>query len=154
MARINDARQVAGMRWRVTAGVVRFAGLAMASLTAVACGGGPTLRGSDVGMVGSDGRYHLSAKEKTLDCRRLRGRMHIRILQVKSKRKRLRSSATSQLMHQSMTPIYGGSTYGADPERDLQHDLAQIKAYNRRLGELKCEPLDIKGALAEPVQNG
>lgn len=119
-----------------------------ASLAGCASSGALQVRG--VGQLGEDGRYHLSEDEKKLDCKKLRGRIQIRILQVRSVRKSQPPSTVAQLMQRSLTPIYGGTNYGAAPESDLKRDMAQIEALNARMGELKCPTIDIEKEIAAP----
>ena len=117
-----------------------------------ACASGASIRGSGVGTMSANGRYLLSADEKKQDCRRLRGRMQIRILQVRSARTRAPTTVTSRVMQKSLTPIYGGTRYGADTDADMRRDIAQLKAYNARLGELKCPTVDLERELNVPYK--
>jgi hypothetical protein len=98
--------------------------------------------------------YELSKAELELDCRKLTGRMQIRILQVRDYAERSKSSAVSRLAQQALTSITGGSQYGTDPDGQYRRDLAMLHAYNRRLAEKKCPTFDLESELKpQPVRN-
>ncbi len=44
---------------------------------------------------------------------------------------------------QVVTPIFGGSRHGIDPDADYRRDRAMIEAYNQRLGEKRCKVFDL-----------
>jgi hypothetical protein len=119
-------------------------------LTAACASSSGQIEGSGIGTIGPDGRYHLSAEEKKLDCKRLRGRMQIRIIQVRAAKSRQPTSTVSKAMHRTLQPVYGGTQFGARPEEDLRRDRAQLNAYNLRLAEMKCEKFDLDRELAVP----
>lgn len=120
-----------------------------AATLAAGCAGGPTLS-SSTGTFTELGGYQLAEDEKKLDCKRIRGRMQIRIVQVRAVRSREQTSLAARTMQQGLQPVYGGTTYGADPDRDVRRDIAQIEAYNRRLAELKCPQIDVQKELSVP----
>jgi hypothetical protein len=98
--------------------------------------------------------YELSKAELDLDCRKLTGRMQVRILQVRDYAERSKSTAVSRLAQQALTPITGGSQHGADPDGQYRRDLAMLHAYNRRLAEKKCPTFDLEADLKpQPAQN-
>jgi hypothetical protein len=95
-------------------------------------------------------RYVLSADEKGLDCRRLTGRMKIRIVQMKSLADLPRSSELSRSMHAAHGEIAGGigaSSTGADPAADDARSRAMLEAYNRELAAKGCKTLDLAAEL-------
>lgn len=120
-----------------------------AVLLAGGCAGGPTIS-SSTGTFTELGGYQLADDEKKLDCKRIRGRMQIRIVQVRAVRSREQTSLASRAMQQGLQPVYGGTTYGADPDRDVRRDIAQIEAYNRRLAEMQCPQIDVQKELSVP----
>lgn len=117
--------------------------LAIASLTA-----GPALAQSPV-------PYRLSKEEQALDCKKLTGRMQVRILQIRDFNQHSpQTSIGSRLMQQAVTPIFGGTTIGASPSADHARDRAMLEAYNRRLAEKQCKTFDLDKELKpQPIQS-
>lgn len=106
------------------------------------------------GTVNAAGQYELSKDELALDCKKLTGRMQVRILQIRDNAERKQTSAVSRLAQQVVTPIYGGTQRGADPDADYRRDLAMLQAYNRRLAANKCKTFDLDAELKpQPVQH-
>ena len=100
------------------------------------------------------GHYQLSKAELELDCGKLTGRMQVRILQLRDYQERSKASSVSRLAQQALTPIYGGTARGADPDAEYRRDVAILHAYNRRLAEKKCPAFDLEAELkAQPVRN-
>jgi hypothetical protein len=93
------------------------------------------------------GAYELSADELKLDCKRLTGRMQIRILQIRDRTVETGTSVASQAMQSAFAPLVGGSMRGADPAAEHARDLAQLEAYNRRLAEKGCRTFDLAAEL-------
>ncbi len=69
--------------------------------------------------------------------------MHIRLMQMRSYKKRTPSSIVSKALHQTIAPIIGGSIFGANPEQDHQRDLKELRGYNAQLAALGCPTIDI-----------
>jgi hypothetical protein len=90
-----------------------------------------------------DGTYVLSKDELALDCKKLTGRAQIRIMQLRDYELRHHGSLAARTTQQVVVPLFGGSSYGADPEADYKRDRAMIEAYNRRLAEKKCRVFDL-----------
>lgn|GEM_PF-5293747 len=96
--------------------------------------------------------YELSQAELALDCRRLTGRMQVRILQLRDHAQSAKSSGVARMAQQTLTPLTGGSMHGANPDGQYQRDLAMLHAYNRRLAEKKCPTFDLEAELQpQPV---
>ncbi|HXF53767.1 MAG TPA: hypothetical protein VNK52_06540 [Hyphomicrobiaceae bacterium] len=96
--------------------------------------------------------YELSQAELALDCRRLTGRMQVRILQLREHAQNAKSSEVARLAQQTLTPLTGGSLHGANPDLQYQRDLAMLHAYNRRLAEKKCPTFNLEAELQpQPV---
>jgi hypothetical protein len=91
--------------------------------------------------------YVLSAQELALSCRKLTGRMQVRILQIRDYEQRARPSPASGLAQQAATSLYGGSRRGIDPDAEYRRDHAMLEAYNRRLAEKKCKTFDLAAEL-------
>jgi hypothetical protein len=95
------------------------------------------------GTLKPDGTYVLSEAELALDCKKLTGRTLVRILQIRDYQLTRKGSAAARGSQQVIAPIFGGTTYGADPEADYRRDRAIVEAYNRRLAEKQCKVFDL-----------
>jgi hypothetical protein len=94
--------------------------------------------------------YVLSAEEKDLDCRRLTGRMKIRIVQMKSLAELPKSSELSRSMHAAHGEVAGGlgaSSTGAHLEAEAAQNRAMLEAYNSQLAAKGCKTLDLAAEL-------
>lgn len=99
------------------------------------------------------GGYKLTQAEMALDCPKLTGQMRVRIANMRANYSQPSGTVVSRTMQSALTPIYGGTNRGADPQGDLQLDRAKLEAFNRRLAEKKCKTLDIDAELrGEPSQ--
>lgn len=95
--------------------------------------------------------YTLNADELKLDCKKLAGRMQVRLLQLRGHGDRKQASAIGRTMQKVATPVFGGSSAGIDPDQRYADDVATLKAYNARLAELKCATYDLdKELTAKP----
>lgn len=92
--------------------------------------------------------YELTAEEKKLDCRRLTGRIKVRIAAMRSQAGSPKPSAAAATAQTVAAPVFGGTTRSVDPAADARADRAKLDAYNKRLVELKCPTVDIDGELA------
>jgi hypothetical protein len=92
--------------------------------------------------------YQLSAAELEFDCRKLTGRMAVRIVQVRDFQSRAQTTALSRGIQSATKPVFGGSTEGMDPDGRYARDLAMLEAYNRRLEEKSCANFDLAAELA------
>jgi hypothetical protein len=91
--------------------------------------------------------YQLSEEEKSLDCRRLTGRMKIRIVQMKDTASHQPTSEVARAM-QTAQSQFGGSTWGMDPDADAAKDRAMLEAYNAQLQAKGCTTLDLAAELS------
>ena len=103
----------------------------------------PPPKASSMGTLRADGTYELGPDELKLDCKKLTGRVTIRILQMRNNQIRSNSTLASRLSQQAFTPLYGGTQHGADPDSDYRRDLALVQAYNKQLAEKKCKVFDL-----------
>lgn len=90
-----------------------------------------------------DGSYVLSASELALNCRKLAGRTLVRILQIRDYELTRKGSFAAQGLQKVVTPVFGGTERGADPDADYRRDRAMVEAYNRRLAEKGCKSFDL-----------
>jgi len=108
----------------------------------------------ETGGLNGAGQYELTQAELALDCRKLTGRMQLRILQVRDYAERKKTSEVSRLAQQALTPIYGGTRSGADPESEYRRDVAMLQTYNRQLAAKKCRTFDLEAELkSQPIQH-
>ena len=97
-----------------------------------------------------NGIYAPSADEQALDCRKLSGRIHIRIAHMRDAAKRGGVSLISRGLQTVVTPVLGGTSYGVDPVGQVKQDRAQIDAYNELLKSKGCAAIDIDAELNKP----
>ncbi len=111
-----------------------------------ACAGGSSVPATGVGQI-VDGRYVLSAEEQALDCRRLNGRLQVRILELRGEEFKTQPTAVSSGMRSvTSTVLLTGTAANADERRARNRPM--LEAYNRRLGELGCPSYDLTKELA------
>lgn len=90
-----------------------------------------------------DGTYILSPSELALNCKKLAGRTVVRILQIRDYEFSQKTSFASRQAQKIAAPVFGGTSYGADPDADYRRDRAMVEAYNRRLAEKRCKSFDL-----------
>jgi len=120
------------------------------SLAAAACSGTtePATTALAPGQASAaPGTYQLNAEETALDCKKLTGRMQVRILQSRDALVRQNSTSISQTMQQAAATVGANSTPGADPKADFARDRAQLEAYNQRLAALNCKTFNLDDEL-------
>jgi hypothetical protein len=91
--------------------------------------------------------YALSADEQDLDCKKLTGRMQIRILQIRDYNERHQASAFSRVLQSGVAAVTGGSNSGTDPDGDFSRDRAMLAAYNKQLAAKGCKTYDLDAEL-------
>lgn len=91
--------------------------------------------------------YQLTPTELELDCRKLTGRMAVRIVQIRDFHKRSQTTALSRGMQSVTAPVLGGNYQGIDPDGRYARDRAQLEAFNRRLAEKDCANFDLDAEL-------
>ena len=96
----------------------------------------------------TEGNYTLSSDERDFDCKRLTGKVQIRILELRTFASRSRTSMLSRTLQSATTPIFGGTTSGINPTSDEARTLAQAEAYNRELDQKGCRSFDLVKAIA------
>lgn len=93
------------------------------------------------------GGYTLTADELALDCKKLTGRMAVRIVQVRDFQTRSQASSVARGIQTAMQPAWGGSGVGSDPQSRYARDRAMLQAYNQRLAEKNCANFDLNAEL-------
>lgn len=93
--------------------------------------------------------YALSPEEAEFDCKRLAGKVQIRILELRSRLSLEETSALSRTLQSATaaTPL-GGSTAGLDPKGERARDFAMLQAYNAQLANKNCRSFDLAKALS------
>ena len=90
--------------------------------------------------------YVLSEEEKSVDCKRLTGRMKIRIIQIRDYNARANTSALSRNMQLAHSQVWG-TTVGINPDAEYTRDRAMLDAYNAQLATKGCKTLDLAAEL-------
>ncbi|MGE5267649.1 MAG: hypothetical protein ACM3L9_09820 [Deltaproteobacteria bacterium] len=123
---------------------VRTSFFALLSAVALAgCAG----TGSAGGAQLIDGAYSLSEEEKALDCKRLTGRIQVRLLSLRGEEYKVQPSEVSQSMRTATSTAMGTDTAKNAAARAAS-DRPMLEAYNKRLVELGCPSFDISKELA------
>lgn len=98
--------------------------------------------------------YKLSDEEKDLSCKKLTGRMQVRILQIRDYKQKPQTSELSRGMRSIISPILSGTPQNPTEGSRYQHDRAVLEAYNRRLAEMKCRVFNLDAELQpKPVRH-
>lgn len=91
--------------------------------------------------------YKLTSVELELDCKKLTGRMAVRIVQLRDYKSRTQTTAVSRAIQSTTTSLLGGTMEGTDPDGRYARDLSQLEAYNQRLAEKDCPNFDLPTSL-------
>jgi hypothetical protein len=102
---------------------------------------------ANAGKMQPDGSYALGSEEAALDCKKLSGRMQVRILQIRDRDERYRASLLARGMQSATTLAIGGSKHSISPDAEYARDRAQLEAYNRQLAEKGCKTYDLDAEL-------
>lgn len=149
----NTTMPAASSRSRRKTPCVAVALAATLSLTACAQGNGksaslaPQLGQKAPDTFNPGEPYVLSSEEQALDCKKMTGRMQLRILQVRDAGTRNGSSDLSKSAQKAAVPVFGGTTRGADPGRDLARDQAWLEAANKQLAAKNCPAFDLEAEM-------
>lgn len=87
-----------------------------------------------------------SAEDAEADCKRLAGKVQLRLLEVRSGMSPEESSLLSRTM-QSAGAVLGGSTQGLVANTSLAREVAELDDANKQLAERNCRSFDIAKAL-------
>jgi hypothetical protein len=86
--------------------------------------------------------HTLSAEEKALDCRRLTGRIQVRLLALRGEDYKAQPSAAAAAMRTATSAALGTDTAKNASARSAT-DRPMLDTYNARLVELGCPSFDI-----------
>ena len=90
----------------------------------------------------------VSEGEPELDCKKLTGRMQIRILEMRTFATASQTSGLSRTMHAAGKSVFGGTSAGIDPKGEHARDYAMLESYNRQLVSQDCRSFDLQKSLA------
>ena len=82
-----------------------------------------------------------------MSCKSLTGSMKVRMLQMQTESEKTKGTLVARGMQSGAIKIWGGPTYGTDPNGEASRDRAQLEAYNQQLAAKKCKTLDIQAEL-------
>lgn len=91
--------------------------------------------------------YQMTATDLELDCKKLTGRMAVRIVQLRDYQSRSQTTLVSRTLQTTTGMVFGGTKEGTDPDGRYARDLAQLNAYNQRLAEKDCPNFDLAASL-------
>jgi hypothetical protein len=101
----------------------------------------------------STGGYQLTEEEKALDCKKLTGRMQVRILQARDYSTQQKTSAASRALQGAVVATGSAAKRGIDPDSDHSQDRVQLEAYNQQLAALKCRTFNLDEDLKPKAGN-
>lgn len=81
--------------------------------------------------------------DKDLACGRLRGRMKLRMMQIRDHKRERQTSSLSRGLQNFTRQFYGGSSHGSDPNAQYEKDVARLKSQNAILAEKGCKTYDL-----------
>ena len=87
--------------------------------------------------------YVLTSEELALPCNKLRGRIQLRILEVRDRSKKVQPSAIANSLRWDADTSGIWHEKGSLSDIGSTHDMAVLTAYNKRLTQLGCQNYDI-----------
>lgn len=105
---------------------------------------------TETGSLDGNGVYQLGPTELKFDCKKLAGRIQLRLLTLRDAAAGARSSTAAQVLHGTAGAVLGGSTVRASPDSELRRDRAMVEAYNRQLAAKGCKTFDLEAELKKP----
>jgi hypothetical protein len=88
------------------------------------------------------GPYTLTPEEMALDCRKLTGRLQVRLLALRGEEYKVQPSSAAQSMRSATSAALGTDTAKNAAAR-AANDRPILDAYNKRLVDLGCPSFDI-----------
>lgn len=105
---------------------------------------------TETGALDGNGVYQLGPAELKFDCKKLTGRIQLRLLSLRDAAAVESSSTAARVIHGAAGAALGGSTARADPDADRRRDRAMVEAYNRQLAAKGCKTFDLEAELRKP----
>ncbi len=111
------------------------------------------------GSVDAGGVYQLSAEEQAMDCKKLSGRIQVRLLQMRNMQGATAPSGLSQDVKQAGSAAAGlllgkSSGFDTDSGKRAASDRAMLVAYNKQLAAKGCKTYDIDAELSGKPGSG
>ena len=97
---------------------------------------------------GEGAGYTLSTEELGYDCKKLAGRMQVRILDLRGYATREKTTMASRGMHTAGKMVFGGTNSGLNTDRQYAKDMAMLETFNQRLVAKDCRSYNLSAALA------
>ena len=92
--------------------------------------------------------YVLSEDEKGYDCKKLTGKIQLRILDMRGYESRDKTTIASRGLHTAGKMVFGGTNAGLNTDAQFAKDKAMLDAYNTELVTQDCRSFNIAEALA------
>lgn len=105
------------------------------------------IKPASIGKVDENGVYQLSEEEKGYNCKKLTGRMQVRILEIRDHNERTHGTTLAQGLKSIGSSLAGGRSSGASTDARYKSDVAMLEAYNRQLASKKCRTFDLEAEL-------
>jgi len=105
------------------------------------------IKPASVGKVDENGVYQLSEEEKGYNCKKLTGRMQVRILEIRDYHERTHGSTLAQGLKSIGSSLAGSRSSGASADARYRSDVAMLEAYNRQLASKKCRTFNLEAEL-------
>lgn len=138
------------MRQRTAAGARALAlAFAVAIVAAPAASGQSKSNSIKASQLEPGAPGSLGSEDLALDCRRMAGRMQIRILELRGASPVKGSSTAAQGLQSTAVSIFGGSRHGADAAGERTGDLAKLRAMNAHLIAKQCPHYDLDAELSK-----
>ena len=97
---------------------------------------------------GEGAGYTLSTEELGYDCKKLAGRMQVRILDLRGYATREKTTMASRGLHTAGKMVFGGTNVGLNVDRQHAKDVAMLESFNQQLVAKDCRSYDLSAALA------
>lgn len=97
---------------------------------------------------GEGAGYTMSTEELGYDCKKLAGRMQVRILDLRGYAAREKTTMASRGLHTAGKMVFGGTNAGLNVDRQHAKDMAMLETFNRQLIAKDCRSYDLSAALA------
>lgn len=91
--------------------------------------------------------YALRSEELALPCNKLKGRIQLRVLEVRDRSLKRKPSAVATSMRWASDTAGLWHQQGAQSDIGSAQDIAVLTAYNKRLGQMGCPQYNIKNEL-------
>lgn len=85
----------------------------------------------------------VTANDRDADCKTLRGRMQVSILDLNAKTSTPKTTGLSRAMQSSVSSVLGGPKTGVNPDGDIERQRARLHALNQLLKEQDCKTFDL-----------